>query len=205
MKLWSAMYPEVLVHVQGCPDPLLDQEILKAAREFFRRTRAWQLWLDPVTTSASSRQYSLTLPTSSDVVSIDGATLNSFPVTLKGYAQTTADPEGSTNSEGQFLTTVDLLSVVLSQSVSTGDSLQVLASLMPSTGALGLDDGLFDRHRSAIAEGAIASLARIPGPFQSSGVSAQARSLFEAAIASAAVDAWRGNTSSTPRARPKWC
>jgi len=28
---------------------------------------------------------------------------------------------------------------------------------------------------------------------------------FESAIATGALDAWRGDTNNVPRARPKWC
>jgi hypothetical protein len=95
--------------------------------------------------------------------------------------------------------------VTLTQTVGTAARLQVQASLAPSRTAIGLEALLASQHRLAIVEGAKHRLMRVPGPLHKPKPAEESRQLFEAAVAAASVDAWRGHTNSTPRARPKWC
>lgn len=56
--------PLVLEHVGSvCPDILVEQHIIRAAREFCERTLAWQQPLSPIDTAAESAIYRLPLPT----------------------------------------------------------------------------------------------------------------------------------------------
>lgn len=205
MALWSALYPDLTMFVPGCPDPVLEQEVRKAAREFFRRTRAWTQWLDEIPLSDKLREYDVDLPTGAEVVILEKATLNGRPIEASGYRALSADPIEHEGTGGLAVVSADRLTLLLTQAAGKGDRLQVQASLMPTRTSTGIPDLLLSKHAEAIAEGAKHRLMRTPGPLHRPIEAEEARVLFEAAVASASVSAWRGNTNVTPRARPKWC
>ena len=204
MALWSAFHPDVLVYVPGCPDPTVEQALRDASIEFFRRTRAWMEWLEPIVTGGTLREYELELPTGAEVVRIERATRAGQPLEVQGFRTLTSDPARIAGGD-LALVSGDRVSVVLTQAVAPRERVQVQASLMPTATATGLGDTLFGQHRQAIAEGAKHRLLRMPGPLHKPREAEEARLLFEAAVARAGVDAWRSHTNATPRARPKWC
>jgi hypothetical protein len=202
---WSDLHPDVLPYVPGCPDPVLDQETRQAAIEFFRRTRVWTEWLEPIYAAANLREYDLDLPAGSEVVRIEQATRNESPFEIEGFRYVSADPAQSPQSGPLTLTTSDRVTVSLSQPVGAADRIQLRVSLAPSRSSTGIADTLFSQHRQALAEGARHRLLRMPGPLHKPREAEEARLLFERAVAAASVDGWRGHTNVTPRARPKWC
>lgn len=205
MATWSDLHPDVLMYVPGCPDPVLDQEIRNSAIEFFRRTRVWTEWLEPIYTSAGVREYDLDLPSGSEVVRIEQATRNGSPLELEGFRSLGADPAQGPVDGPLALTSADRVTVWLSQGVSSGDRVQLRVSLKPTRSATGIGDVLFSQHRQALAEGAKHRLMRVPGPLHKPREAEEARLLFEREIATASVAGWRSHTNVTPRARPKWC
>ncbi len=205
MALWRELHPEVLPYVPGCPDPMLDQEIRSAAIEFFRRTRVWGEWLDPVYAASSLREYDLEVPTGSEVVRIEQATRNGALLEIEGFRSVPTDPAQRAVDGPLSITTSDRVTVWLSQGVATGDRVQMRVSLMPSRTSTGIADTLFGQYRDAMADGARHRLLRVPGPLHKPREAEEARLLFEAAIARTSADGWRGHTLVTPRAQPKWC
>lgn len=205
MATWSDLYPDVLMYVPGCPDPVLDQEIRNAAIEFFRRTRVWTEWLEPIYTAAGVREYDLDLPSGSEVVRIEQATRNGSPLELEGFRTVPSDLAQGAVPGPLALTTADRVTVWLSQAVNQADRVQVRASLAPTRAATGIGAALFAQYRQALAEGAKFRLMRVPGPLHKPREAEEARQLFEREIAVASVDGWRAHTNVTPRARPKWC
>ena len=203
MALLSSLYPDVLPYVPGCPDPMLDQEIRRAAIEFFRRSRAWMAWLDPIVVSSAIQEYDLDLPANAQVFRIEAASLNGREYPVSGLRALTADPSYD-NAEQAAAVSLDRLSVVLTQALGDGDRLQIRAALTLSKTALSLDDALFDQHSDAIVEGAKYRLMRVPGVLHKPQEAQEARGNFEAAIAAASHSAWRGHTNATPRARVSW-
>lgn len=204
MALLSALYPDVLPYVPGCPDPMLDQEIRRAAIEFFRRSRAWMAWLDPIVVSSAIQEYALILPANAQVFRIEAASLNGREYPVSGLRALKADPSYD-NAEQAAAVSLDRLSVVLTQALSDGDRLQIRAALTLSKTALSLEDALFDQYSDAIVEGAKYRLMRVPGVLHKPQEAQEAQGNFEAAIAAASHSAWRGNTNATPRARVSWC
>ncbi len=205
MATWSDLHPDVLPYVPGCPDPVLDQEIRQAAIEFFRRTRVWTEWLEPIYAAANLREYDLDLPAGSEVVRIEQATRNGAPFEIEGFRSLASDPAQRAVDGPLALTSADRVTVWLSQPVGAADRIQLRVSLAPSRTAAGIGDTLFAQHRQALAEGARHRLLRMPGPLHKPREAEEARLLFERAVAAASVDGWRGHTNVTPRARPKWC
>ena len=206
MALWSTWFPDVLVHVPGAPDPLVTQALNRAAREFFRRTRAWMAWLDPATTAAGENlEYDFDLPADADVVRLERATVGGTPLPVMPWRQVKADPARHDAGE-RGLVSGDLLTFRLPGLFAAGAQVQALVSLMPTLAAAGLPDELADRYREAIAEGARAQLlATASAPFHDAKAATVAQLAFERGIAQHAVDAFRSHTSQMPRAAVAWC
>ena len=205
MAVWSDFYPGLTSSVSGCPEPMLDFALRKAAAEFFRRTRAWTIWLAPVTTLALTRDYALTLPAGSDVVRIERAAINGSVIEILGYRDLQLDP--SLHAPGENgVTTLDRKLITLGMDYPAGSSLEIQVALMPSKAALGITDVQFDHYSDDIAQGAKARLMLMPGqPFSNPNLGVLAKELFEHAVATKNVDSWRSHTANTPAARVRWC
>lgn len=205
MSNWSFWFQEVLPHAPGAPDPMVEHAVGRAAREFFRRTRAWMEWLDPLTSDeATAQEQDFELPTRTEVVRIERATRNGSWLEVRSYREHDAD--WTRYGAAAELVSRDLRVLTLTGSWASGDQVQVQVSLMPATDATGIPDDLARRYLEAIAEGAKARLlltASTPFYDRAEGRAAAAR--FEQAIGAHAVDAWRGHTNNTPRATVRWC
>jgi len=200
----SALYPDILPYVPGCPDPMLDQEIRRAAREFCHRARPWVTWLTDITTSAAVRSYAITLPADSEIFRIERATLDDQPLDVLVYREQEADP-ATVAGQWPGVVSRDRQNVVLIRDPAAGQKLKLQAVLAPSATAATLDDTLVAQFGAAIAEGAKYRLMRVPGPLHKPQSAEEARLLFEMAIAAASHAAYRSQTNTTPRASVKWC
>jgi hypothetical protein len=205
MKPWSSFYPDLLMHVPGCPDILADQALCRASREFFRRTRAWMVWLDPITVSASTFTYDLDLPQDSVVVRIEKSTLDGSPFEILSWRDLnkdiTVDVVDKTGISSQ-----DRQTVSLPKACADGQIIRIQASLMPTLSAAGIQDVYFDQYMEDIIQGAKQRLMMTDGqPFYKPQLAAVAGAEFETAVHAKAVDAWRGSTGKTPRVRLKLC
>lgn len=205
MTTWDQWFPLVLVHVRGAPDPLVNQALCRAAREFFKRTRVWTEWLeaDPAS-GTSTTEYDFALPPGSELVRVEQATVNGNPLAVQSYRQLVKDWTVH-QVDGPSLVSRDLVSFHLGGSFAAADSVQAQASLMPSLSAKGIPDAYASRYQDAIAEGAKAILLMVPGEFQEPNAAQLAKAMFDKAINEAAVDAYRSHTNNVPRSNPKWC
>ena len=205
MKAWSSFYPDLLMHVPGCPDILADQALCRSAREFFQRTFAWQEWLDPITTSSTTREYDMDAPMDSVILRIERATLDGNPFDVQSIRTLDKDPTVHTfNKPG--LATLDRQQIVLTQEISDSSVLRIQVSLMPTTSADGLPNAFFEQYMEEIIHGAKYRLMAMTGEkFGNPELAALARGEFERGINTKAVTAWRGNTGKTPRARLRLC
>lgn len=204
MAALSALYPDILPYVPGCPDPMLDQEIRRAAREFFERARAWDDWLASITTLANVRSYTITAPTDAEVYRVKKATLDGQPLPVEIWREQDTEPE-TVEGVDKRVVTHDRRVLVLARNPAAGQVLKVQVALMPTRSAATIPDALLDQYGDAIAEGAKYRLMRVPGPLHKPKEAEEARALFERAIGSASHAAYRGQTDITPRAQPKWC
>ena len=204
--LWSAFLPELLTVATGCPIPVAESKTRQAAIEFFRRTRAWVEWLEPVTTISNSlAEYGMEAPLGADVVRIEQATLDGNPFSVSSSRDVAQDLERQAMTDLQLVSR-DLKTFRLGGLPMAGRVIRVQAALIPSRSAKGLPDDLFDKYADDIAHGARHRILSIPGTdYYNPDVFMLEQSRFEAAIATKAVDAWRGLTHNTPRSRVTFC
>lgn len=204
MARWADFHPDLLVHVPGCPEPLLDQELARAAALFFRRSKLWTAWLEPIATAGSLTTYDLEVPEDAEVVALRKATLNGQVLPLGSYRLVSNNPERAQGAERVLLSTepaaVTLLSVQAPKSV-----LDIEAVLTVAPQAEGLPDALANAYREGIVAGARYRLHRIPGLLYQPEAAKAARAEFEQALASDQASGWLGRVGQVPRTRVAWC
>lgn len=194
MLPWSKFLPHLVPSAQNCSDPQAFQALRESAREFFKRTRIWREWLDATTTRAGAPDYDFEIPAGTTVVRIERARLDGREIPI-------LSPNCASNDVGVL--SRDRVLFTLNRQATPGQQVLVEASLMPSRMAPGIPEELFEQHYQDIVQGAIARIATLP-LFRDPEMARLASLNFEAAIASKAVEAWRGSTGNTPRARVRW-
>lgn len=208
MATWDLWMPDVLVHATSAPDPLVRQALNRAAREFFRRTRAWKEWMDGETTEAGTNaEYSFSLPTRSQIVRPEQATKNGKPLAIDAFTAQSDDwTQPDSQNSNQAVVTRDLITFNLTGVWAAGDVVRIQASFMPTLDANGIPDHLASRYLEPITAGALSKLLMTAkSAFYKPDLAGVNRSIFEEEIAMASVDAWRGHTNHVPRATPSWC
>ena len=205
MATWDLWFPDVLVHAPAAPDPLVRQALCRAAREFFRRTKAWTEWLDPEQTLAGQRQeYMFMVPAGSQIVRIERATVDGKPVGVRSFRQLQADWTKHDDGERAVISS-NLVEFTLAGAFSDGEQIQVQVSLMPTPTATGIPDHLANRYLEPIASGALSILLATPDtPFFKPDLASVYAAMFERVINDAAADEYLGHTNNVPRKRPMW-
>ena len=199
MLKWDEFYPILLPWVPGCPAPVADQELRRAANEFYTRTRAWCVWLDVSTTVDGVREYDFNLPINTNLIRVEAANVGNTPITIASYRDRTTNPSTSPNGTDEAYTG-DAKTLILDATYTAGQQLSVLASLAPSRKATGIEEQLFDKHSEAIALGAKARLMMVPGTtFHNPQLALQFQTAFDDAIFDAHLSDWRGTTAMRKR------
>ena len=202
--LWSAFVPYLAPYAASCPNPLVEAEARRAAIRFFRRTRAWVEWLDPVLSKDGAVEYDLDVPNGADVVRVERATLDGKPLPVLSFRDAPKDFARS-DLTSQGLVSANRKTFVLGNAVAAGLTLQVQVALAPSLSATSLPDDLFELHGLDIANGALSAILAVPGAaFFQPDLAMLKGAHFEGAINAVSVDAWRGFTASTPRVKAKF-
>lgn len=202
MKAWDQFFPDILLDVLECPEPVVTHALKRAAQDFFKQTLLWKIWLEPMRTAANTILYELELEPRSELVRIERATLDGRPVVISTAANLPAD--WMTNPQGieDCIFTVDGKSIYLIPPKDAGQTLLIEASLRPADSALGIEDYLFDLYGETIANGAKARLLRQPRKaWTDVGAGIDAQTLFDGAIGRIGIEQFRGFSSALPRRR----
>ena len=161
MKAWELFYPYVLPDVIGCPNPVVDHALARAAREFFERTRAWTAWQDPVTTIAGTLDYPFALAIGVDLAKVLKATLGG--VDLPIISDNDLGSTWRTGGAGlSGLVTTDRRNFSVVPARGVGLLIRTFCALKPSNDAAGIDDIQFSQYVEEIANGAKARLLASP-------------------------------------------
>lgn len=205
MKTWDQFFRDVLPDVPGCPEPVAEHAILRAAQEFFQTTRAWNVWLDDVTTLGVVTAYDLNLEPNSELVRMEAATLDGVEIALARIQGMPANWRTTSPSVRTCVFTSDSKTVQLLPVKAAGMKLAIQASLKPSNNAPGINDDLFDLYVENIAMGAKARLMMQPGKDYSNPKGAtDSYALFMDGINTIKTRLWRGTAATRPRAVANW-
>lgn len=187
----SEARPYVLPHVPGCPVPIADSAILRAAIRFCAETGVWRYDLAPVAAEADTVQYAFAPPTGAKVERVLAAWLNGEPLAVKNAT----DMLGATDWKTRTGTPTTL--VVLSDThfrlypLGAGD-VDLQATLKPARSATTIDDAVFEAHADAIADGALEILFTYPGkPWSSPDLALYHKGEFDKAIDDATIREFR--------------
>lgn len=205
MKTWDQFFRDVLPDVPGCPEPVAEHAILRAAQEFFQRSRAWSLWLDDITTRGEISAYDLNLEPNSELVRLEGATLDGQGIELARIEDMPVNWRTQGGGVRTCVFTSDAKTVQLLPIKAAGMVLCIRASLKPSNSAQGIADDLYDLYVDAIAMGAKSRLMAQPGKAYSNMAGADAwAGQFRDHIDTIKSRLWRGTAATRTRSRANW-
>ena len=187
---WSDFGPYVLPYVIGCPDPTMEQHVRLAAIEFFRRTLSWREVLDAVLTDGTER-VELELPSGAQVIKIKSVEVAGHEIPL---VETSHGLELSRSNPGsEFSFTLDGRVLLVYPIQAAGVPVVVEAAFAPSITSTALQDALAYQHMQDIAQGAIASLKRIPNQtFSDLAGAPMHQAMFESRVSTIAAKYARG-------------
>lgn len=191
--------PYVQPHVVGCPVPLVDQAILRAAIRFCAETGVWRHTHVPLAVVEATTAYSFFPPPGAKVERVLAAWLDGQPLTVKNATDMLGVADWTTETG-----TPECL-VVLSDSqfrvYPLGDGgVDMEVTLRPSRDATTIDDDVAEAHIEAIADGALEILMAYPGkPWSSPEYAAYHKGKFENAIDDATIREFRNAAIRTAR------
>jgi hypothetical protein len=204
VKSWAQFLPDVLVHVPGCPDPVAEHALLRAAQEFFETTRVWKLWLTDTLTVADQTEYFLFLEPKSELVRLERATLAGRTIVVRSEDELPADWMTSPQCVETGVHTPDQKALILLPAQAADQVLKVEASIKPANDATGIEDYLFDQYVKQIAAGAVAALKEHAEKTYTDPVGASTwRSTFNGHMVGTEFRRHRGFSSARPRRQIK--
>lgn len=211
-KAWSYWYPDLLAHVPGCPIPLAEHELLRAAQAFFKESRAWQdtLPLIPVSAAQAAVTVAFADP-GQELVRVEQAFYDGLPIgvtTTEVLDSMFVDDwtlhTGTPSKIYQLTPGVVRLYPIPVADATNGLRLRV--SIRPSESATGLADEMAVKYRDEIHMGAKARLMMYPNkPWTNLDMAAVYASSFDGVIGKANLSAARSFAAARKPARPKWC
>ena len=194
---WKSFYPDVMLHVSGAPQPVVDLALLRATRDFCTQTRAWRLEMDPILLAIGVREYDLPLPNDAEVVRLeDWADINGDRVML-------SNEQRSRIECGNTVYTVTGRTVIVNRAPEAVGTLIFNVSLMPSNIAVGAPDDIYGQYVETISMAAVSRLQGQPGkPYSSPADSVRNELLYQDAVDSIKTRLWKGRTTERPRVKP---
>ena len=159
MKAWAEFHPLVLLHVLGCPNPVMDGALRHAAREFCEGSKAWQE--TETFTGTGEATFEFDLPSQSELVQVMRATVRGKDVDIYGAHHLPADwQERPPRNPGLYHVDVDQYALLPAPGVDEG--IAITFAIRPSLFGRGIGDHVFATHAETIAAGAAARLLKMP-------------------------------------------
>lgn len=163
MKTWDQFYPFILADCLGVANPVIDNKLCLAARDFCTRTAAWVEWTDPISPTDEG-QYDFDVPSHAEPVRIVRARLGSdeseFPIEAfsEQSVQKYVYPYQRHN---RLIESIDKTGYTVHLRM-TGEPLSLLVAFKPSLTAKGGADVLATLYADKIAAGAKAMVFAMP-------------------------------------------
>ena len=211
----STFYSRVAPHVQGCPDPIIEEAVRDACIELADQSLLWQELLDTPVVTAGESDVELEVPANSAITRImhvwwgghrlvpstpdEQSVPDVYTERIGTYRARRATP-------GQYLVMgPTLLAVHPVSSKTEAAKLVVVAALKPTRTTTVVPDVFYNDHAETIAAGAIARLTAVPGTaFTNPEVALFRAQQFGSAIAAERININRGSgrASLTVRQNP---
>ena len=210
MKALSVFRPRIAPRVSGCLDEMIDQAVLDACIDFCERTLVVKRMLTPISTVASTFEYTPAAPSEEAVACLVRVWCDLSELTpLDEDAMATpfgftASVPGQTNtpSKPRFFNETSPGSVGLYPAPDRVYTLNIRAALRPTRAAANVEDQLFEDWAEAIVDGALARLMLYPGEWANVKLASVHEKRYEAAVGSARLEASQGATRAQQRIQP---
>jgi hypothetical protein len=211
MKNWDNFYRDIMPHVTGCPEPMADFAILRAAQEFFKTTKVQKVQLDPITVRPDLIQYDIPLPPRVTIVQLESASTNGLDTTITTReALQRLFPDWQSQPQGidDCIFTVDRKTIFVlplkPALVVNSTKLVITASLSPSEKAEGIEDEFFELYNEIIANGALGRLMSQPKkPYSDPAEGMRLNDKFQHDMSVVCLKLFRGNSKTLPRRQYK--
>jgi len=156
---WSEFGPYVHPFVIGCPEPVMIHHARLATIEWCRKTQCWVDWLDDLRTDGITNQIEIDPSANRLANKVKTVMVGGQKWGLKDAEYGIALSQHETQDRFCYTDDGKVLHVYPLQ--PAGLPVRIRASLTPTIKASAFDDALLD-HLPDIAEGAIASIQRLP-------------------------------------------
>lgn len=191
MKTWSQFYDFVLPELPGVDTPLVDIFLRNTAIDFCEETWSLMADMDTISTVAAVYEYDLDSPESGvEVFAIKKAWIDSAPIDPISMDDLWAASTDWKTSSGKpsYFAQQEAFKVLLYAVPDAVYSLDLTATLRPTTTALGVPDRFFADYRRQVSWGTMAALMAQPAkPWSNPDRSAYYRKEYEAALTKSTV------------------
>lgn len=199
---WSTFYPDVVIHVPGCPLPLVDHHLRAATIDLCHRSKRFKFSMPAFDTEADVPTYALSPGTGMETVRILDAAIDGKLIDPATRAELVAGDDWSTETgpPTKYLMDGDDETVRLWKVPDGVYSVTLTLAIKPSEAATGVEQWFADRYRRTIARGALAELLAIPNQSWTNLPMAAIRlEQFEAGVRSAEAQGLKDGTSAPLR------
>jgi len=211
MREWSYFLPDVLPHVVGCPSMVAEQELKRAAQQFFDKTRAWRITTAPVRISSGQSVVTVNVGDGLDLVRIEHGTYDGKKLDVispdildDGMSGDWRAQRGTPAKLVQSVPGIIDLYPIPSSATLTG--LTFFVAVKPSDSATGLPDHLAVAFRDTLVAGAKAKLMLYKdAPWANAALAESFNAKFEVDIGNTNFEAAKGFSRGRLSSRPKWC
>lgn len=212
LKKWSDFYNDLMPALPGCSKELLDHELRRAAQDFFNRSRAWRVTLDPISLEAGLADYELIADDRAmSVVRIEEAgyltsplKILSLPEMITRYGADWHSRSGQPEAITQLRPGV--ATIYATPSADVTDALLLTVAVKPSDSANGIDEDMATRFREELILGAKGRLMLMPKkPWTDGQAGSLAAAQFGDRIDTARSQAERAYGRARVRVKPVWC
>jgi ligand-binding SRPBCC domain-containing protein len=189
----------VEVGCEGAPRTLVDAAILRACERFLRYSGLWSVEHAPVQLVDAQAAYTITLPTGAQLCRVEAVHYKGQPLGIGSNSAWAARYTGGFANYAFWVESPDqlILAPTPSGTFTADDTLTFRAVFTTAPDAATVPQFLADEYADEIADGALATLFRIPGKGWSDFNEAKARDkAFMAGAAHAKIRAATGNTNS---------
>lgn len=159
---WDRFYPYVQPHVPGCPEVTIQSHLQEAAASYCALSEIWRFDIEADFTSKNTSDYEIDVPDGAALENILVMFLNGFPIKRisdKHFVLPSTSNSGAPTYYSIYQDTQIRFFPTPDSKYTFGGT----GVLKPKLTATGVEDFIFESHGRAIASGALALLAIIPG------------------------------------------
>lgn len=199
----SAIKMEVLPHLPSCPQPLVEDAILKVIIDFCNRSRAYRLTTSDIPVTVGTATYAVDdLPGKTAIAWLLSAELDGAPLDTSDSGTLPLSWDTESGAVTACVVVSDTEIGLRKVPIDSG-MLRARLALRPTLNATTYPDELHNLYQEVIAAGVLAKLFAHPNkPWSMPGMVKDCRDRFEAGITAAEFRADKGSANSPSRTAP---